>query len=169
MNHTFYVQAECLEAIKTLSTEKRNAMLGAIAGYQIDGSMPDFENEMQVIFLIAKVFMDQRKRRSASHSRKGHQKQKEPKAKNKSTSQSIKEILATVETSSPHSPEPLTPKEETIDNKPSSTPKPQSSPTGKPQPRKSENDIKEKEISDGTRLAIKKLTALCNQSKHRRK
>lgn len=167
MNHTFYVQAECLEAIKTLPTEKRNAMLGAIAGYQIDGSMPDFENEMQVIFLIAKVFMDQRKRRSASHSRKVCSQQKAPKAKNKSTRESITEILAAVETTPTATPESQNTKEVTPDNKPAPTSKPQSLPTGKQQSRKNEND--NKEISDGTRLAIKKLTALCNQSKHKRK
>lgn len=160
MNHTFYVQADCLEAIKTLPTEKRNAMLGAIAGYQIDESMPDFENEMMVIFMIAKVFIDQRKRRSLSHSR-GKATEAKPKITTKSTRKSIEEIIEKISPDAKQimpSCEDPTPKSVTQNKK---------KPTPITLPHKNTNNKNTDSLSPETQLAIRKLTALCNKSKHK--
>ncbi len=165
MNHTFYVQADCLEAIKTLPSEKRNAMLGAIAGYQIDESIPDFENEMMVIFLIAKVFIDQRKRRSLSHTR-GRTTESKPKTRVKSTRESIKEIIKNT------SLEPAEKVEEpVVKTEPAPMPEKPTRKTYHAQlPQKNNvpdknRTSKEQALSPEVQLAIKKLTAICNKSR----
>lgn len=182
MNHTFYIQADCLEAIKTLPAEKRNAMLGAIAGYQIDESMPDFENEMQVIFLIAKVFIDQRKRRSLSHTR-GKATAPKPRTRTKSARESFKEIL---ENSVDEND--VVEKKPAANNQKEKAPEPAAQQPSLPSDRKSKTEKankaqrprnerpSEKDItvnansqSPEIQLAIKKLTALCNKSRQRRK
>lgn len=167
MNQAFYVQADCLEAIKTLPVEKRNAMLGAIAGYQIDESIPDFENEMMVIFLIAKVFIDQRKRRSLSHTRSKSPASK-PTARPKSARESIKEIIENTSTGKAEEPEA----------KPESTQQPvrqkggNVNPAQRPQKTQAydkNHSTKEQELSPEVQLAIKKLTAICNKSRQNHK